>query len=448
MTGKYQIPNIKYQISKVVIAAGVIFLASLAADARVGLVTVPRRDAVQVTIYNSADLTLVREQRLLTLAKGRNKLEFSWAGTLIDPTSIQFEAKTHADKVEVIDVSFPAQAPNALVWNVESEQEGEVLVEISYFTSGLTWSADYEGLVDAAGKRMKIASFVKVTNRSGEEYDGAQVRLVVGKIHLVENIAELANRAGRPVPAPVQSRARAMMRRPSAAAPAPAMGMLMAESAGPPEIIREGLSEYFLYTVAGVHAVPDQWSVRWPNFAKDNVEIENFYRYEQGRYNQPQRFVRLRNDKPHNLGEEPLPDGEVLIYQSRENNTRYFFGRSLSKYIPIGETWEIDLGADPEVVVKPTLARWAVTDVEFHDNSEPSGWDVKEDWTIEILNSRNQPISIEADQNFSGDFAFASEASHEKYDLDSIRFKRTLQPQSSEVLSYSITTRKGTRARR
>jgi len=43
----------------------------------VDLSTVPRRDTVQLTIYNSEDLTLVREMRTLTFKKKLNGLQFS-----------------------------------------------------------------------------------------------------------------------------------------------------------------------------------------------------------------------------------------------------------------------------------------------------------------------------------------------------------------------------------
>ena len=56
--------------------------------AKVDLVTLPAKDMTQLTIYNSADLTLVRDARSLTLKEGDNKLQFSWANTLIDPTSL------------------------------------------------------------------------------------------------------------------------------------------------------------------------------------------------------------------------------------------------------------------------------------------------------------------------------------------------------------------------
>ncbi|NQV32817.1 MAG: hypothetical protein HQ515_08990, partial [Phycisphaeraceae bacterium] len=46
--------------------------------AKVDLVTLPQRDTVQLTIYNSADLTLARESRGLVLTEGNNQLQFSW----------------------------------------------------------------------------------------------------------------------------------------------------------------------------------------------------------------------------------------------------------------------------------------------------------------------------------------------------------------------------------
>ena len=73
-----------------------VFLASGTVIAKIDLVTLPPRDTVQLTIYNSADLTLVRESRALTLKQGKNSLQFSWANTLIDPTSLEMFPKAAA----------------------------------------------------------------------------------------------------------------------------------------------------------------------------------------------------------------------------------------------------------------------------------------------------------------------------------------------------------------
>src|SRR5205809_2689575 len=118
-------------------------LTSPSAHARINVVTLPGRDSVQLTIYNSVDLTLVKETRLLTFTQGLNRLEFSWANTLIDPTSVEFRDVTHADEVDVVDVSFPPRVTNTLEWRLNSDFAGEAQVEIRYFTSGINWSAGY-----------------------------------------------------------------------------------------------------------------------------------------------------------------------------------------------------------------------------------------------------------------------------------------------------------------
>jgi len=51
---------------------------------------------------------MVREHRLLTVKPGINRIQFSWANTLIDPTSIDFRILDHQDKVDLIDTTFPA----------------------------------------------------------------------------------------------------------------------------------------------------------------------------------------------------------------------------------------------------------------------------------------------------------------------------------------------------
>ena len=87
----------------------------------IDLSTVPNRNTVQLTIYNSEDLTLVRETRKVTFKPGANPLQFSWANTLIDPTSVELRFLTHGEKLTVLDTTFPHAKPQMLYWNVQSE---------------------------------------------------------------------------------------------------------------------------------------------------------------------------------------------------------------------------------------------------------------------------------------------------------------------------------------
>src|SRR5512147_543502 len=95
-------------------------LAASAAWAKVDLVTLPPRDTVQLTIYNSADLTLVRESRALTLKEGANSLQFSWENTLIDPTSLEMIPQANADKINIAELDYPPRVKNVGIWDITS----------------------------------------------------------------------------------------------------------------------------------------------------------------------------------------------------------------------------------------------------------------------------------------------------------------------------------------
>ena len=423
------------------------------AFARLSVVTLPGRDSVQLTIYNSADLTLVRETRYLTFRKGLNKLEFSWANTLIDPTSVEFRALTHADKVEVLDVSFPPRVTNTLEWRINSEVAGEVPVEIRYFTSGISWSADYVAEASRDEKRMDLAGAVRVNNNSGEDYENAEIRLVVGVIKLVQDIADLA-RQGRPGPENMpttlafdrlelkdEKRARAFGGMAGAAQ--------MAESR-PREIIKENLSEYFLYTVEGHDTIPNGWSKRLPSFQASDLPVASYYKFEREQWgDQVVRFYRFKNDKENKLGNEPLPDGDVKAFRFVTADKLYsFVGRTAVKYIPIGEQVEMQLGNDQEVMCKPTLMNWEKTDIHFDGNGAVTGWTIKEAWQVETQNSKDIDITLDVRRNFSGDWSLATDAKYEKVDASKVKFILPLKSREQQKLAYEITTRYGTNATR
>ena len=85
-----------------------IFLsANTAIFSAIDLVTVPERSSVQLTIYNSADITMVSEERNLTFKKGLNAIQFTWAETLIDPTSLRISFKDRKGSLSLLDTVYP-----------------------------------------------------------------------------------------------------------------------------------------------------------------------------------------------------------------------------------------------------------------------------------------------------------------------------------------------------
>ena len=440
-----------------VLRVSVVILAfsCLSTSARINVVTLPGRDSVQLTIYNSADLTLVKETRVLTFRKGLNKLEFSWANTLIDPTSVEFRAVTQADKVDVLDVSFPPRVNNTLEWRINSEFAGEVKVEIRYFTSGISWAADYVAEANKSEQAMRLAGAVRVNNNSGEDYEHAQVRLIVGVIRLMEPIAQLAQ-PGRP-----QSRRelefsfsasngpvfRALLKDQMAS---DKFETLNDEKTKQKEITKEGVSEYFLYTVEGRDTIPNGWSKRLPSFQNDNVPITSYYKYERERWgDQVERYYRFTNSVASKLGTEPLPDGAVKAFRVVTDDRLFnFIGGTAVKYIPINETVEMELGNDREVLVRPKLMDWVKTDLAFDNDGNVKGWTTKETWRIEVQNSKEIPVTLDARRNFIGDWSLDTQAAYEKVDANKVKFVRPLQPHEKQTFTYELTTRFGSNVTR
>ena len=78
----------------------------------------------------------------------------------------------------------------------------------------------------------------------------------------------------------------------------------------PKEIIKEGLSEYFLYTIEGTETIPNGWSKRLQSFDVDQVPVVNLYKYEEERYgNSVVRFLSFKNERSTSWARHPSPAG-------------------------------------------------------------------------------------------------------------------------------------------
>ena len=424
----------------------VIVIAS-SAIAKIDLTTLPTRDTVQLTIYNSADLTLARESRHLTLKQGENKLQFSWANTLIDPTSLDMIPKANVDKIDIAELTFPPRVTNLGLWNINSEVTGKVPMEITYLTSGLTWRAFYMGTLSKDEKTMQLQGYVRVTNNSGEDYENAQTRLIVGKVHILDQIAELARRQypyGRPGDFEPRLGVRFDSRKRDSSRVMKSMDSFSAVMEAK-EIKKEGLSEYFLYTIEGTETIPNNWSKRLPSFDVDNIPVVNLYKFEEDRYGAGVvRFLSFANDQKHELGQTPIPGGAMKVYRDIEENRHLSYeGQSSFKYIPVDEEVELNLGPVANVVVTPTVMSFKSENYNFHDNNI-TGWDEIRSYKIEVKNTRDLPIKIEIIRNFrTNAWGINTGEKYEDIDKNTIRFTMTLGPRTEKKFDYTLTTYHG-----
>jgi hypothetical protein len=399
-------------------------------------------------------MTLVRESRALTLKNGANKLQFSWANTLIDPTSLEMLPKANADKIDIANLTYPPRVTNLGLWNIDSGVSGKVPVEITYLTSGLTWRAFYMGTLTEDEKTMRLKGYVVVTNNSGEDYENAQTRLIVGKVHILDEIAELARRQypyGRPGVVPMPAATPAPMEPQSRRARVVMESAVLAPLSSPKEVKKEGLSEYFLYTIEGTETIPNGWSKRLQSFDADQVPVVNLYKFEEERYGPSVvRYLSFKNDEEHKLGETPIPGGMLKVYRGvGDQGHLSYTGQSSFKYIPVDEDVELNLGQVSNLVVEPKLMDFKTENYRFDRQGNVSGWDEIHTFKIEVRNTRDIGARVEIKRNFntqywdidnSGDFG-----SFEKVNLNTVKFTLDLQPRSIKQFEYILRTYHGDR---
>jgi hypothetical protein len=443
----------------------------------VDLSTVPRRNTVQLTIYNSEDLTLVRETRKVTFKPGVNPLQFSWANTLIDPTSVELRFRTHPDKLTLLDTTFPHAKPYMLYWNVQSELDGDATIEITYFTSGIHWSADYVGIADRGETQLGLEGFVRVDNRSGEEYENAQVRLVVGRVNLVEKITQLAYGMGKQLDE-LRKEEKQELRYKAARdlahfyakdGKSDRLGEeadKKEEAEAAKEIVKEGLSEYFIYTIEGTETIPNGWAKRLRSFDAAKVPMKIQYRYRPAEYGeQLVRMYILTNDKDSKLGTTPLPDGTFRVFRDNGRDGLSYVAAQPIKYIPIGDKIELNLGVDPEVIFELVkLKTWRDNiwmhvgranvfrrvdqpGVQIQVNSTVAGWDNHTQFAQRVRNYTKKPIDLEIRRMILGDVVFRSSLPAKNHDFRTVQYTATVKPGEKTDLLYEIVQRDGHNAK-
>jgi hypothetical protein len=379
-------------------------------------------------------------------------------------TSYNSPGQTHSSIQQVwrccpniAELVYPPRVKNLGLWNIDSGVSGKTPVEITYLTSGLSWRAFYMGTLTEDEETMRLQGYVRVTNNSGEDYENAQTRLIVGKVHLLDQIAQLARRQhpyGRPGERRElleESLEQAGVKRRLSRARAFGVAASSSATARPKEITKEGLSEYFLYTIEGTETIPTGWSKRLMSFDVDEVPVVNLYKYEQERYgNSVVRFLSFKNDKEHKLGETPIPGGMLKVYRGvGDGGHLSYTGQSSFKYIPVDEDVELNLGPVADVVVEPKLMDFKTENYRFDRRGNVSGWDEIRTFRIEVKNTREIRVELEIKRNFNTPYWDLTRNGETgrfgKEGLDTVKFTLVLEPRSMKKFEYVLRTYHGAR---
>jgi hypothetical protein len=278
------------------VAALAVAVLAQSAEARIKLATLPVRSRVEIQLDNPS-ATLVEEERVVTLLKGTNQVDFSWSNTQIDKYTILFRPLEVGDTVRVIHVAYPP-GENALVWEVFADKAGPVRVRISYLIGNLNRTFSYRATAEFDESSLTLRNYIRVWNFSGEEFGPSGVWAGIGQYFRKE------------------------------------MGLQESKEMLLEKFLKVPIKKQFIFNWRTGQPVPD----------------EPFQKYVTMHYV-------LKNDEANQLGKFPLPYGKVRIFQKDGRGGEAFTGEDWGKFTPIDDEMKLYLGLARDVKVERTVKR-------------------------------------------------------------------------------------------
>ena len=232
------------------------------------------------------------------------------------------------------------------------------------------------------------------------------------------------------------------------------------------EIIKEGLSEYFIYTIEGTETIPNGWSKRMRSFEGQTIPFAIQYRYRPQEYGeQLVRMYLLTNNKQSKLGTTPLPDGIVRVFRENGRDGLSYLTQQAIKYIPIGDKIELNLGPDPEVIFELVKLRSSRDNIwlQLHKNKQykqaeskevlrvedasVAGWDDHEIYDQRIRNYTSQPIEVQIRRAYPGHVVFRSLLEPNLHDYQTVEFSAKVPAGKKTDLQFEVLRHEGYNAK-
>lgn len=228
------------------------------------------------------------------------RLEAIRQSTLVlDQTGTQTLIPYKSDTlVRLPDSGLDTPPPPALIWQVAPRGGGQRVLTLSYLTTGLTWTVDYFGEVNAAENQLLLSAKATIHNDSGKDYEEAEVTLAAGSV----------NRGSAPQP------------------PVPKARSAMAEDAvmmAPPAPQPEAMADLYFYPLEQPLTLGEGKRVQRLLIAPQGIACKRTYRYRS--HYHPERIttaVSFVNDKTSGL-EQPLPAGLWRLYRRTDQGLRF-----------------------------------------------------------------------------------------------------------------------------
>lgn len=313
-------------------------------------------------------------------------------------------------------IVFPSSSKNfrdrpTLQLNFDSEQSGPQTLDLSYLTGGMSWRADYVGVLSPDEKRLSVTGLVTISNTSGASYENAHLQLVAGNVNVVN--PPIANGVPAGTAADVYS----------------ANG----------NVQQENYFEYHLYTLRRPTTLLDRQTKQVTLLSAKGVPVrktlelrgsQDYYRSSEpdlGNRLPIGVYVTFQN-RGGDLG-IPLPGGVFRIYETDSHRISQFLGSDNIDHTPRNEVVRLHLGDSFDVT-----ARKKQTD--FHYDADPCS--ASSSYEIAVSNAKTAAQDVLVVEPIPGDWRITAESQpHTKSSASTANWLVHVPADSKTVLTYT-----------
>lgn len=477
----------EYMKSKIVSITSITVLffitASITSDSSFDLSTDSDRKSVSVTIYNGG-IGLVRETRVLNLAKGIRTLRFEDVPSQIIPQTVRVKGED-PKKLTVFEQNYEYDliSPERLMdkyigkevtlYQDGKEKTTSVKAKLianngsPVYQIGNEVSLGYNGRVTVPtipeNLFAKPTLVWKLKNDTEKEQSlevsyqtnglgwSADYILVLDKDENecgLNSWVTLNNNSGaefkNAVLQLVAGKVNLLSNRP-AYTPQPrytkkTMVKEYEESADAPEFNQENLSEYYLYTLDQPTNIGYNQTKQVQLFQSEGIEIKKYFVFEnlpmyegnEKNFNNATIKYIFKNAKKNNLG-RPLPQGTIRVFKADSKGRQQLLGEDTIDHTPENEDVKIKTGQAFDVVANGKRLSYEVFKLSRGDKSS---------YSVEIRNRKKEPIEIRFYASLWGDWNI-TKSSHKFIKESSTKTYADVPLKANEVvtLEYTVETK-------
>ena len=431
-----------------------------------------RRESVALTVYNQ-NFAVVKDVRVLDLARGNAEVRVDDVAASIDPTSVHFAALDHPDAVAVLEQNYKYDLADAdrLFARYLDRPVTVTLADKGGDKAGTLLSFDGGNLVLRMQKGASIVNRNQVSDVSLGEVPGglvAKPALVwtlasdrngperVELSYLTNNVTwhaeyvavvnaadngltlngwvSLDNRSGA-------SYENAKLKLVAGDVHRVHEGVVMATTgavlnydrvAEAPQFQERGFFEYHLYSLDRPATVADRETKQLALFPSANASAKKTYTYD---FHQNPTKVSIRmefeNSKQNGLG-MALPAGKVRVYKEDTDKALEFVGEDKIDHTPRDEKLRLFLGDAFDVVAE----RKQTSQKQISSRSR------EQSYSVEVRNHKDTAVQVQVLEPVYGDWTITGH-SHEfvKKDANTIEFTVNVPANGSTTVLYTVRTK-------